>query len=375
MGLASSCFADDINWVADMLVRTQYQDNVTLSEISPLADTSAQLALNTKVWRKTETQESDLSLAVKDDNYLEYHEFEQDSRGLALSHLFKQEIASYSLKADINRSTTLANGFEAGEFVRRNMAVNARVLTASANRSINEFTSAGLTGSLNRVRYEHEFDSDSQDYNDSQYSAAVTYQDDETANWQVSIYTDMLDQLQNGLEVDTKGVTLQRNYKWNEIWSLSAKLGRRKTGFAGYYFWGERFSQEDFGRVSTLDIKRAGEVSSWGLGASEDLSPRVNGVIDETRRLGFWWETKPSVLSTVKLSISHVQRKPINVSFIRDDATRYNTLIASWQHAISETISTDMQLRWVEREITSSINRDSAHGGTVALGLRWQMHP
>jgi hypothetical protein len=374
-GFAATCFADDINWTADMVVRTQHQDNVTLSGTNPLADTSVQLGINSRGWRKTPSQETELGLALKDDKYLEYTEFEQDARSLSLVHTIKQELGSYSIKADATRSTTLANGFESGDFVRRNAAVHTRAFSASGNRYLNEFISVSMTAGASRGRYQHIFDSDNQDYNNVQYSAAVIYQDDQTASWQLSVYVDSLDQLQNGFDVETTGATLQRSYKWNEIWSLTGKLGRRKTDFTGRTFLGGEFNQEDYGRVSALDIKRGGEISSWGLGASEDLSPRVNGVIDETQRLGIWWETKPSLLSVLKVSVSHVRREPINTSFISDDATRYNSVTTGWQYAINETLSTDIQLRWVERALKSSANSDSASGGSAALGLRWLMHP
>ncbi|HMW48020.1 MAG TPA: hypothetical protein PK011_06605 [Marinagarivorans sp.] len=358
-----------------MLSRLQYQDNVTLSEANPIADTSAQLSLNSRLWRKTQTQESELSIAIKDDNYAEHSEFEQDRRSLSLDHIIKQELGSYVFKGDIDRSTTLGNGFESGEFVRRNIAVNTRGFNASANRYVSEFISASISGGVTQARYQHVLNSDSQDYNDKQYSAAMSYQDADIANWQLSLYTDLLDQLQSKLTVDTTGIALQRNYKWSDLWSLSGKLGRRKTQFAGRTFFGGQFTQENYGRVSSLDIKRAGELNTWGIGASEDLSPRVNGVIDETQRLGIWWETKPSALATLKLNISHVQRKPINTAFFSDDATRYNTLSTGWQYAISETLSTDIQLRWVERAITSRANHDQAESGTASIGLRWQVHP
>lgn len=374
-GASTSAMAADIDWTADVLSRLQYQDNITLSEANPIADSSAQLWLNSKLWRKTATQNSELSLVFKDDHYAEHNEFEQDMRSLSLAHVISQELGSYALKADVNRSTSLGNGFEAGEFVRRNLTLNTRTLNASAHRALNESITASFTAVATQVRYQHVFNSDSQDYNDKQYVAAFSYQDTQTANWQVSLYRDLLEQLQSGLEVDTTGVTLQRSYKWNDVWSLTGKLGRRKTEFAGRTFFGGQFTQENYGRVSALDMKRAGELSSWGIGASEDLSPRVNGVIDETQRLGIWWETKISLLSTLKINLSHVQRKPINTAFFSDDATDYNTLSAGWQQAISEKLSADIQLRWIERAITSGANSDEADSGMAALGLRWQMHP
>lgn len=373
--LSTPCTAADINWAADMQSRVQYQNNVTLSEANPIADTSAQMALNSRLWRKTQTQESELSLALKDDNYFEHNEFEQDLRSLSLDHIIKRELDSYSLQADINRSTTLGNGFESGEFVRRNVAVSSRAANASANRYLSEFISVSLSAGVTRVRYQHFLDSDNQDYNDQQYSAALRYQDSANADWQLALYADLLDQLQSGLMVDTTGATLQRSYKWNELWSLSGKIGRRKTQFTGRTFFGSQFTQENYARVSSLDIKRAGEVSRWGIGVSEDLSPRINGVVDETQRVGIWWETKPLERATLKLNISHVQRKPINTSFFSDDATRYDTLSAAWQYTLSESLSSDIQLRWVERAITSRANRDDANSGMASIGLRWQVHP
>ena len=72
-----------------MQSRLQYQDNITLSEANPIADTAGQLWFNSQLWRKTQSQESQLSLALKDDQYAEHSEFEQDLRSLSLDQMIK----------------------------------------------------------------------------------------------------------------------------------------------------------------------------------------------------------------------------------------------------------------------------------------------
>lgn len=369
------CQAADINWAASMQSRLQYQDNITLSEANPIADTAGQLWFNSQLWRKTQSQESQLSLALKDDQYAEHSEFEQDLRSLSLDQMIKGELSRYALKAEVSRSTTLGNGYESGEFVRRNLAVNNRVLNASADHQLTEYLSASLSGGATYVRYHYMLNSNNQDYDDRTMSFSLRYQDTASADWQLALYTDRLDQLQSRLAVDTTGATVQRSYKWNELWSLSGKMGRRKTQFAGRTWWGANFTQENYARVSSVDIKRAGENNSWGFGLSEDLSPRINGVIDETQRLGSWWETKPYERAAVKLAISQVKRKPVNTSFFSDDATSYTTLSANLQYSISESLSSDIQLRWIERAITARANRDQAESSTASVGLRWQLYP
>ena len=143
----------------------------------------------------------------------------------------------------MSRSTTLGNGYESGEFVRRNLAVNNRVLNASADHQLTEYLSASLSGGATYVRYHYMLNSNNQDYDDRTMSFSLRYQDTASADWQLALYTDRLDQLQSRLAVDTTGATVQRSYKWNELWSLSGKMGRRKTQFAGRTWWGANFTQ------------------------------------------------------------------------------------------------------------------------------------
>ncbi len=373
--LPATCMAADINWSADMLSRLQYQDNVAQSAVNPVADTSMQIFLTSRVWRKTQTMESEMGLVLKEENNRRFNEFEQDMKSLSLSQLFRRERGQYSLQGAVNQSTTLGNGFESGEFVRRNLDVDTRTLNVGGSRQLSEVFSGSLSGGITNVRYEQVQAISNQDYDDEQLSASLRYQDSLSADWQLSTYVDVLDQLQSGLDVKTLGVTLLRSYKWNDIWSLSGKIGRRKTEFTGETFLGEQFTQVNYARVSTLDIKHAGERSNWGVGASEDLSPRVNGVIDATSRLSVWWDTRLSQYSVLKLNFSQVERKPIDTLFYQDDATRYKTFGVGYQLAISESLSTDMQLRWTERAITSSASRNHAESGMASIGLRWLVHP
>ena len=73
----------------------------------------------------------------------------------------------------------------------------------------------------------------------------------------MALYTDRLDQLQSRLAVDTTGATVQRSYKWNELWSLGGKMGRRKTQFAGRTWWGANFTQENYARAFHRSILNA----------------------------------------------------------------------------------------------------------------------
>ena len=50
---------------------------------------AGQLWFNSQLWRKTQSQESQLSLALKDDQYAEHSEFEQDLRSLSLDQMIK----------------------------------------------------------------------------------------------------------------------------------------------------------------------------------------------------------------------------------------------------------------------------------------------
>jgi hypothetical protein len=367
--------AADVNYSADLASRLRHQKNVAISLDNPIDVDATEVSVNMRLWRKTEVRNSVITLNIKDDHYEDYSEFEQDFRTVSLEHRFKQELTQYSIHADINKSTTLGNSFESGEFVRRNVPVLTRSINGSAVRYFNEAISGSLESTVSDTRYKQSLDVNNQDYDDKQYVVSGRYQDSEVTDWQLSSYVDEMDQLQSGMQVVTTGFYVLRTYQWDEIWSLSGKYGRRKTHMEGTNFFGQHFEKNNFGRVASLDIKRKGQLGTLGVSASQDISPRANGIIDDSKRLGASWQTKTSERTNLNLNISRVNRKPLNTVFIAEDATQNDTYSASVGYAWSEDLSLDVSARWVTRTFQSAVNNPSADSGTVSAGLRWHLYP
>jgi hypothetical protein len=170
------------------------------------------------------------------------------------------------------------------------------------------------------------------------------------------------------------GGTASRYFSFWEIWNFTASLGRRRTQIEGRDFLGDRFSQDNYGRVSSLAIQRRLLSGALGLSASQDLSARTDGTIEDSKRIEVFWRTAVSHRLDANLKSILIERKPISVALYNNRrSTSNHNLAANLRYLLTPSVSFDVSGRWTRRQIEESGASTQASGNAISIGLYWKM--
>lgn len=370
---ASRGLAADYNYSATLLTRVTQQHNLSMATKDAIDEQTLELNGGLQAIRSTEVHSTNLDLYIKDDRYKNYREYEQDLTSFSLAESYKQERNQFNAKVAISRSTTLGNSFETGELVRLNVPVIARSLNGGVTRLLSENLTASTSADWSETRYGNVLGVQSQDYDRDKFALSASYKDSEHSNWTLSSYQDSFAQI-DGRNITTLGGAVSRYQAFGETWTATASLGRRKTQVEGKNITGERFAQDNYGRVMTLAIQRRLELGAMGLNASQDLSARADGIIEDSKRLEFFWRTAISPRLDVNFKSAVIDRTPILVAFYTDRRTTSNYNVSgNMRYLIAPSVSFDVSGRWTRRLIEEPGSTTQAEGSAISIGLHWKM--
>lgn len=371
--LAGDVSAVEYTFSANVLARVSQQHNLALAVRDVIDEQTKELNAGVQASRATETQSTRLDVFVKEEFYQNHREFEQDARSITLLESLRQERNQFDAKVAVVRSTTLGNSYDTGELVRSNIPVTNRSLSGSATRSLSELFTGSVSGDWSQTRYGFVQGIDSQDYDRNQIGLSTSYKDAEQSSWKLSAYHDAFEQV-DALQTATAGVTLNRSLSVGELWNFTGSLGRRKTQIETLDIVNNVYQQENYGRVVSLSIQRRVPRGEIGLGASQDLSPRTNGVVDDSKRIDLSWRNQFSQRLSVNINSSVIERKPLSVSLYSDHITTTNyNLTTNVRYLLSQSVSVDLFGRWTRRLIQENASARQASGNSVSLGLYWKM--
>jgi hypothetical protein len=367
----SQSFASDYDWKMELGLYSQYLDNQELKSDGGMTYAAQQAALSIEGHRFSEIRKSNLVINTirTRNNDADAPESNRDFIDIEHKELGEQNLIQ--LHGNYENTTTFAQALISGNRAAVNVDQTNWNLDEAWQYRWTEKLVVSLGAAQMRTTYDQENTFQSSDYKDQQVNSNAFYNFSESQSWGINVYEDKLVRDADNFVNKTHGIAISNHYNYSETFVAKMRVGYRLTqSLLNTQF--VSIDERNSGRSVNIDIKKTFERSQLGLSFIDDLTPKFNGVLDQTQTTEVSFGYRLSEYLALSSKLNFIQRTPLN-DYYAEDKVHYSSAIAALGWTPYQQLTVEASYRHVNQVLPEkNIDVDS---DVVTLGVRWKIHP